>query len=292
MPGRGTTSHGHRGAVRKDHSATTETLILDGRTFPALERHPRIVELLDQQAPGEEFLLINDHEPKPLHNQVQASQPECFAWKPRENGAHEWMVRIRRRARAHRAARCICQPACRTSARCYPCRSCSAVTRRPCRCWRDAASRPRPMTLAPYATWSAMGTWTSPLSWRRWRDHLAAAWSDGDEHRHSCCDERTGDARGIVLWGCGTNCGDKTGLSTIVPGVAEAYGHTSYTMAPPSQQERRRRSCLPYPMCTRASSAPQGLPNGIKLRDDSCAAAYRMTPRRCAAVTKVTDAAH
>ena len=72
------------------------TLTLDVRTIPPPRRHPRIFGLLDQLAPGQEMVLINDHEPKPLWYQIQTSQPGCFAWDPQLTGAHEWTVRIRR----------------------------------------------------------------------------------------------------------------------------------------------------------------------------------------------------
>ncbi len=71
-------------------------LQLDVRTLPGPQRHPRIFALLDQLAPGKELVLINDHEPKPLRYQIQANQPGCFEWDPRETGRHEWTVRIRR----------------------------------------------------------------------------------------------------------------------------------------------------------------------------------------------------
>jgi uncharacterized protein (DUF2249 family) len=71
-------------------------LLLDVRTLPGPQRHPRIFALLDQLAPGEELVLINDHEPKPLRYQIEANQPGCFEWEPRETGTHEWTVRIRR----------------------------------------------------------------------------------------------------------------------------------------------------------------------------------------------------
>lgn len=75
---------------------STAALILDVRTLPAPQRHPRIFALLDQLALGEDLLLINDHEPKPLYYQIQATQPGCFAWEPRQTGVHEWTVRIHR----------------------------------------------------------------------------------------------------------------------------------------------------------------------------------------------------
>jgi uncharacterized protein (DUF2249 family) len=71
-------------------------LTLDVRTLPAPQRHARIFALLDQLAPGQELVLINDHEPRPLRYQIQAVQPESFAWDPQQTAVHEWTVRIRR----------------------------------------------------------------------------------------------------------------------------------------------------------------------------------------------------
>jgi uncharacterized protein (DUF2249 family) len=71
-------------------------LRLDVRTLPAPQRHERIFALLDQVAPGQELVLINDHDPRPLRYQIQSVQPESFAWDPQQTGVHKWTVRIRR----------------------------------------------------------------------------------------------------------------------------------------------------------------------------------------------------
>lgn len=70
--------------------------ILDVRLLPPSERHARIFALLDEMAPGDEFILVNDHDPKPLRYQVQTTQPECFAWDSRQTAEREWTVRIHR----------------------------------------------------------------------------------------------------------------------------------------------------------------------------------------------------
>ncbi len=74
----------------------TSVFVLDVRTIPPPQRHPRIFEALDKLATGQELFLMNDHEPKPLRYQIQATQPEIFEWDPRQTGIHEWTVRIRR----------------------------------------------------------------------------------------------------------------------------------------------------------------------------------------------------
>jgi len=70
--------------------------VLDVRPLPPPHRHARIFALLDGLAPGDELILVNDHDPQPQRYQVQATQPDCFAWESHETGPHEWTVHIRR----------------------------------------------------------------------------------------------------------------------------------------------------------------------------------------------------
>lgn len=75
---------------------TTPT-ILDVRELPPRERHPLIFSKLDSLQPGEAILLVNDHNPKPLHYQILAERPDQFDWEPEMEGPEEWKVRITRR---------------------------------------------------------------------------------------------------------------------------------------------------------------------------------------------------
>lgn len=70
--------------------------VLDVRPLPPPQRHARIFALLDELAPDEELILINDHDPKPLRYQVQTTQPDCFAWESHETAPREWTVHIQR----------------------------------------------------------------------------------------------------------------------------------------------------------------------------------------------------
>ncbi|WP_243094112.1 DUF2249 domain-containing protein [Thermus thalpophilus] len=70
---------------------------LDVRSIPPRERHPRIFGVFDGLAPGESFVLVNDHDPKPLYYQFQAEWPGAFAWEYLEAGPEVWRVRITRR---------------------------------------------------------------------------------------------------------------------------------------------------------------------------------------------------
>ena len=58
------------------------------------ERHPLIFSTSDNLAPGDAFLLVNDHDPKPLYYHFKAEIGEAFAWDYLENGPDVWKVRI------------------------------------------------------------------------------------------------------------------------------------------------------------------------------------------------------
>ncbi|GGN04438.1 aminotransferase [Thermus composti] len=70
---------------------------LDVRTLPPRERHPRIFALFDGLKPGESFVLVNDHDPKPLYYQFQVERPQAFTWEYLEEGPEVWRVRIGKR---------------------------------------------------------------------------------------------------------------------------------------------------------------------------------------------------
>jgi hypothetical protein len=45
---------------------------------------------------GESFLLVNDHNPKPLNHHFQAELTGLFSWEYLEKGPEVWKVRIGR----------------------------------------------------------------------------------------------------------------------------------------------------------------------------------------------------
>ncbi len=76
-----------------------EPTVLDVRQLPARERHPLIFQTFDALAPNESFLLVNDHDPKPLYYQFQAEHAGEVTWEPEEEGPERWVVRISRQPR-------------------------------------------------------------------------------------------------------------------------------------------------------------------------------------------------
>jgi uncharacterized protein (DUF2249 family) len=73
----------------------TETVI-DVRQIVPRMRHPLIFNTFDQLNPGEGFLLVNDHDPRPLFYQFSAHHPGEFDWNYEQQGPDLWRVRISR----------------------------------------------------------------------------------------------------------------------------------------------------------------------------------------------------
>ena len=59
---------------------------LDVRTVTPRERHPLIFGAFRSLAPGEAFLLVNDHDPRPLYYQFEAKLSQPFQWEYLERG--------------------------------------------------------------------------------------------------------------------------------------------------------------------------------------------------------------
>ena len=85
-----------------NNTASTQ---LDIRTLPPRDRHPRIFGTFDSMSDGSDFILISDHDPKPLLYQFQAERAGRFDWSPLEEGPEVWRIRIDRRAVAESPAR-------------------------------------------------------------------------------------------------------------------------------------------------------------------------------------------
>lgn len=74
----------------------TDDAILDVRDEPPVRRHALIFEAFDDLAVGTAFVLVNDHDPKPLYYQLAAEQAGTFSWDYLEQGPQVWRVRIGR----------------------------------------------------------------------------------------------------------------------------------------------------------------------------------------------------
>lgn len=76
--------------------------ILDVRELAPARRHETIFSTYDALRPSAGFVLVNDHDPKPLRYQFEAEHAGEFTWDYLEAGPKVWRVRIARAAGASR----------------------------------------------------------------------------------------------------------------------------------------------------------------------------------------------
>ena len=74
--------------------------IVDVRSLVPAQRHAKIFNLVDALKPGTSFILVNDHDPKPLYYQLEAEHPRQFSWLYIQQGPAVWRVEIGRLAKA------------------------------------------------------------------------------------------------------------------------------------------------------------------------------------------------
>jgi len=82
-----------------------DDLILDVRSEPPVRRHTIIFDTFDRLEVDAAFVLVNDHDPKPLYYQLAAEQGGTFSWDYLEQGPEVWRVRIGRTAAREPASR-------------------------------------------------------------------------------------------------------------------------------------------------------------------------------------------
>ncbi|WP_405065073.1 DUF2249 domain-containing protein [Kribbella sp. NBC_01510] len=70
--------------------------VIDVRRIARGGRHPRVFARYARLAPGEAFILVNSHDPKPLRREFEAMHPGAFSWDYLLAGPEEWRVRIGR----------------------------------------------------------------------------------------------------------------------------------------------------------------------------------------------------
>lgn len=71
---------------------------IDVRTMAPRDRHPEILRRLDALEVGTALRLVNDHDPKPFHYQLQAEHPGEYRWDVVEDGPERWAIDITKRA--------------------------------------------------------------------------------------------------------------------------------------------------------------------------------------------------
>ena len=78
--------------------------MLDVRQLAPAQRHQSIFASYQTLSPGTGFVLVNDHDPKPLRYQFEAEHAGEFTWATLEAGPQVWRVRIGKRAGRRRNA--------------------------------------------------------------------------------------------------------------------------------------------------------------------------------------------
>ncbi|MDQ1014264.1 DUF2249 domain-containing protein [Streptomyces afghaniensis] len=68
--------------------------VLDVREIPHGRRHPQVFARYGRLSPGEGFVLVNDHDPKRLRGEFEATHPGTHTWDYLESGPELWRVRI------------------------------------------------------------------------------------------------------------------------------------------------------------------------------------------------------
>lgn len=72
----------------------SESKVLDVREVAPAQRHPMIFGTFEDLQSGQSFILVNDHDPKPLYYQFQAELTGQFGWNYLEKGPEVWRVEI------------------------------------------------------------------------------------------------------------------------------------------------------------------------------------------------------
>lgn len=75
---------------------TTNDRVLDVREEAPARRHELIFDTFSTLPEGESYVLVNDHDPKPLRYQFEAENAGEFSWDYLEAGPEVWRVRIGR----------------------------------------------------------------------------------------------------------------------------------------------------------------------------------------------------
>ena len=101
-PSRNAGSAGKETVMSLPHAADRE---LDVRREEPRRRHELIFETFIGLPVGDSYVLVNDHDPKPLRYQFEAENAGEFSWEYLEEGPEIWRVRIGRVGAASAADR-------------------------------------------------------------------------------------------------------------------------------------------------------------------------------------------
>lgn len=67
---------------------------LDVRQLRKPDKHPTIFATFAALSVGESFVLVNNHDPKHLHDEFEADHAGSYGWEYLEHGPAVWRIRI------------------------------------------------------------------------------------------------------------------------------------------------------------------------------------------------------
>ncbi|SBS74062.1 conserved hypothetical protein [uncultured Mycobacterium sp.] len=67
---------------------------LDVRGLPKPDKHPAIFAVYEHLPVGDAFVLVNNHDPKHLHQEFDADYPGAYGWDYVETGPRVWRIRV------------------------------------------------------------------------------------------------------------------------------------------------------------------------------------------------------
>ena len=75
---------------------TSFAATVNATEYPPHLKHKVIFETFDSLKAGESMLLVNDHDPMPLHYQFELERPDIYEWEYIEKGPEWFRIRIGR----------------------------------------------------------------------------------------------------------------------------------------------------------------------------------------------------
>jgi uncharacterized protein (DUF2249 family) len=87
---------GERGSKEGYGNMNFNIETLDLISMPPAERQAKIFQIWNSLKPGEVLRIINDHDPRPLHDHFEKKQKEKFEWEYELQGPWPWIVKIKR----------------------------------------------------------------------------------------------------------------------------------------------------------------------------------------------------
>ena len=68
--------------------------LMDVRLIPCSVKHGLVLKTWRELPVGDQFILLNDHDPAPLRAQFEAEFPGTFAWDYLEQGPEDFRIRL------------------------------------------------------------------------------------------------------------------------------------------------------------------------------------------------------